>query len=255
VQGIGGLPTLQGDPTHTITHDPSTYFTVDFGFNYDIINLDLALGLYFSSSMELVQNDVELSDGAKASTITNNLYAQSTTQITASLSISNPFPFGPNPLLNESFNIISPTPAAPPPTNAATIQFDYYNGQPIYHYETTRTGIANTATAESTCLAAPAVNNDPVSPSSPQTLVQQVGNAAQQNLFPCNVKLCNPSSENSPDGTLRTCNWNTTTQSLQCTQTSTACSVCQDSADLCDASGHVYAPSMVVNHDSWCTNQ
>jgi hypothetical protein len=256
IAAIGGTAGVAGDDTHTVGNNPSTYFDVSFGFDYGIINLDLDLQLDFSSSMELVQNDGELSDGPLAGSIMNNLYAQSTTQLSANLSVSNPFPFGPNPLIQETFNIINPTTAQPPATTAAWIQYDYTNGAPIYLYNTARTGNqGNPGAAEANCLAQPVQNNAPEAPASPQTWVQQVGNSAQANLFPCNVNLCNPSSNGSVSGTLETCSWNAATKSLACTQTNTPCSVCSDSVQLCDSSGHVYAPTSTTKYTAFCNAQ
>jgi hypothetical protein len=248
VPTIGGFPGTAGDPTHNPKDNPSTYFNVNFGFNYDIVNLSLNLDLGFLSAMELTQSSGGGADTVRYASVQNQIDAANSLSLTANLVVDNPFPFGPNPLIQETFNIINPL-SKDVSTTAATIEYDYTNGLPFYDYNTSATGNANPSSAVTACTTAPVVNSAPVTPSSPESWAQQVGTAAQKSLFPCNVKLCQP------NGTLEICNWSTSSNSLVCTQTGTSCSPCLDSAQLCDASGKVYSPSSTINYYSQCQIQ
>jgi hypothetical protein len=247
VPALGGLPGTAGDPTHDAKDNPSTEFNVNFGFNYDIVDLSLNLKLGFLSAMELTQSQGGGADTVRYASVQNEIDAANSVNVTANLVVENPFPFGPNPLINATFDLVDQGNQAS--TIAATVEYDYANGLPVYDYQTAATGYANPSTAFTTCTTAPVVNNAPVTPGSPQTWVQNVGTAAQKQLYPCNVKLCQP------NGTLEICNWSASVNKMVCNQTSTLCSPCADSAQLCDASGKVYSPVSTTNYYSQCQIQ
>jgi hypothetical protein len=247
VQGMGGLPGTAGDPTHTAKDNPSTFFDVNFGFNYDIVDLSLTLGVNFLSAMELTQGSGGGADTNEYASVQNEVDAADNVSLTANLVIENPFPFGPNPLIQENFDIVEANKKAS--TIAATMQYSYSNGLPFYEYQGAGGPAGDPNAAFTACTTAPTVNNPPVTPSSPQAWAQNVGAAAQQKLFPCNVQLCQPNE------TMEICNWNVATKSMQCNQTGQPCSVCSDTAQLCDANGKVYTPRSTINNYSSCQIQ
>ena len=161
-------PVVAGDPTNTVMSNPSTYIKFDFGLDYDIISLMLNLDIDFASGMELTQGEIPSDDTAPAeATVVNKLSAESGVSLTANLSIANPFGFGPNPLLQETFTLFDPNPAAQT-TTAASMEYDETMGFPFYGYTSASGTASNPVTAEQACLAAPVVNNASVTPRAPR---------------------------------------------------------------------------------------
>lgn len=236
------------DPSHDAVHNPSTDLHFGFALDYDIIDLSLTLHVGFRSGMELTQSD-HFSNEFKNhyADVATKLDAESEADLLARLVIKNPFPFGPDYLVDESFNVFDPQRKVAD-SNGASISFDYGQGFPFSSYVTPTTqpyGLPNAQAAHDACVAVPAANNPPVSPGSPDGLLSQAAAAAQANMWPCHVKLCKASGDGYRVGTLETCEWNKSTKKLDCTATTTPCSVCSDSrADLCFADG-TYKPSPV----------
>lgn len=237
------------DDTHATTTSPSTHINFSFGLDYDIVSLDAILGLQFLSAMELTQGQATWNEAVRANTVTTMLDAGTGATLDIKLTLANPFPFGPNPLLSADFSILNQSNASKQThVTATSLEYNTVDGTPVYEYQTQAVGNENAPAAEAACLAAPAQNGNMTTPKSPQSWVQQVTSAAQGALYPCNIDLCNPSSASSATGTLDKCTWNALTKKITCASTGQACSICQDSIELCSkdpATGVVttYAPS------------
>jgi hypothetical protein len=256
-----GMPSgnlIPGDPTHDAKNSPSTYLDFEFGLDYDIVKLMLDLNVKFRSGMELVQNnwisgDTHIIHNASVGT---SVDAESHADLGAHLTIKNPFFFGPEYLVDETFTIFdsSGDTALNRHADAADITYDYDAGYPFRGYSSFLGGdrSANAEAARQACLAVPPKNNPPVQPGDPNQFLNQVKNAAQSKLYPCNIKLCTQDSANAPSqyyGTLKTCTWNAQTQKVDCVSTGQSCALCDPAAthvDLCDAGGTVYHPSTVT---------
>jgi len=239
--GIGaGQP--DGEPSWDVLKNPSTSLDFTFALDYEIISLSLRLGVDFKSGMDLTQSshyENEFKD--HYADVATSLDAQSGATLDVRLVIRNPFPFGPDYLVDETFNVLRPTTNnANGHVTAASIAYDFTNGFPYSTYSTAATGRqANAQAAHDACVAVPARNNPPTTPGSPEALAQAAANAAQGQMWPCHVKMCNPTG-NTLGGTLQTCEWNKTTKKLDCVQTTQPCGVCTaGSADLCLADGTV----------------
>jgi hypothetical protein len=241
------------DPTHSANNngDRSTYLDFSFGLDYSIISLDLELGVGFRSGMELTQGSYfanEFKD--HYATVGVGLDAESRAKLDAHLVLRNPFPFGPDVLLDETFDIFNAA-NTPPTTQAARLEYDYANGFPFSTYNTAATGNRTDAqAAHDACLAVPPAQRAPEQPGNPQSFLQGVTNAAQSNLFPCHVKICTIGGAN--DGELETCEWDRTQKKLVCTQTTQPCDCRANSADLCDAAGNVYTADPATRKVSGC---
>jgi hypothetical protein len=235
--------TTPDDPTHTDGRSPTSYLNFTFALDYDIINLSCNLGVGFRSGMELSQGSYYANEFASHyANVVTSLEAESNASLDVRLIIRNPFLFGPATLFDGTFTILDPTKVKRyQHVNAAQISYDFANGFPFSQYNTASTGNVPAPAAHDSCLAVPASNNPTVQPQSPQDFLQQATQAAKNELFPCHVALCSIDSANAQIGKLRTCQWNRSTQKLDCVQTTQSCTVCtQQTADLCDAAGNVY---------------
>jgi hypothetical protein len=239
--------TIAGDPDNSGAR--STHFNLGIKLDYSIISLGLTLGVGFRSGMELVQGSYYANEFRDHwATVKTSLEAQSSANLTARLVIANPFkPFGPDNLVDESFDIFNEH-TENHPTEAANIEYDYAQGFPFHYYKTAATGgqPVSAPEAHDACLAVPVQNNPLTPPASPEDFVHQVNDAAKYQIFPCHVKMCSIDGPGTQyRGHLRTCEWNRGTQHLDCVDTGQVCTTCSDSsADLCDAQGHVYHPKL-----------
>ena len=243
-----GALTSDGDPSHSgNSFSPTANLTFNFGLNYDIIDLELELDVGFRSGMEMTQNQYFINEFANhLADVQTHLDAESRASLDAHLKIANPFPFGPSYLVDETFSIFHPTPKAQSVT-PTSIAYDDVNGYPYYDYYVDNMGSSNPQASINACLQAPPVSNPPVQPDNPQTGLTQAVSNAKQELYPCHVVLCKPATANAVLGTVRNCEWNILRQRLDCTDTTTTCEMCRQSADLCDASGNVYYPTSITN--------
>jgi hypothetical protein len=242
-----GALTNDRDPSYGGSNfSPTTHLEFDFGLDYDIIALELNLGVGFRSGMEMTQGQYYVNEFRNHyADVQTHLDAQSGANLDAHLKIANPFPFGPDYLVDETFNIFNTSHEDhKAPTNIA---YDDANGYPFYTYMENGTFL-NPQTSLDACMSAPPVTNPPVPPTNPQTGLTQAVNQAKQNLFPCHVVLCKPASQGAQYGTVRNCEWDLLRQRLACTDTNTTCDMCRQSAQLCDSSGNVYIPSLITEH-------
>jgi hypothetical protein len=244
------------DPTHNAANNPSTHLGFTFALDYDIIDLSLALNVNFRSGMELTQADHFTNEFKNHyADVGTRLDAESSIGLTGRLTIANPFPFGPDYLVDETLTILDPTHVKKEDDKlVTTISYDYTQGFPFSTYVTPAGDqSANAQAAHDACVAVPAVNNPPVAPGNPDTLLSQAASAAQQNMWPCHVKLCKAGGDGYRVGTLETCEWNKSTHKLDCVQTTQTCNVCSDSrADVCFADGSFVSPAQGGTQRGYC---
>jgi hypothetical protein len=67
--------------------------------------------------------------------------------------------------------------------------------------------------------------------------MEKVHEPARKNVFPCNVKICQPNGATPTSGLLTTCEWDDSALDLVCTARGTACQVNSTKADMCDSDG------------------
>jgi hypothetical protein len=239
-----GISAGQADaePSFDVLHNPSTDFHFTFALDYEIIALSLALGVDFKSGMDLTQSShFENEFKNHYADVATTLDAQSGATLDARLVIRNPFPFGPDYLVDETFHVLNPTTHnANGHVTAASISYDFTDGFPYHAYSGAAVGTApNAQAAHDACVAVAPRNNPPTTPGSPEALAQQAAAAAADAMWPCHVRICKPTGSTF-SGTLQTCEWNHATKKLDCVQTTQPCGVCQAAkADLCLADGSV----------------
>jgi hypothetical protein len=69
--------------------------------------------------------------------------------------------------------------------------------------------------------------------------VEDLATASVDQMHPCNVRICVPSSPNSTTGKFTKYNWNADTHQLVAQSTNTSCRVCESTASLCNADNDV----------------
>lgn len=236
---------IDGDPDNS-KHD-STHLKFTVKLDYEIISLGVTLGVGFRSGMELSQSSYFAHEfGEHYATVKTTLEAQSNAWMNVHLVIRNPFPFGPDYLIDETFDIFNvSTPNHP--TEASRIEYDYAQGFPFHVYSSVATGNRPAQAGHDACVAVP-VQDKPLSPpGSPAAFVARVRDAAQDQLFPCHVRMCSVDRQPPTRGHVRKCEWNRATKRLACADTTESCDACQSSADLCDAAGNVYRAKSTVS--------
>jgi len=80
-------------------------------------------------------------------------------------------------------------------------------------------------------------NRSRTPPTTGREFMEKVHEAARENVFPCNVKICQPTGEGPTGGRLTTCVWNASALDLECTETGRSCNVADTKADMCDSNG------------------
>ncbi len=230
---------------------PSTHLDFTVKLDYAIISLGVKLGVGFRSGMELSQGSYFRNEFREHfATVKTSLEASSNAFLNVRLVIANPFrPFGPDNLLDENFDIFNET-RFNGPTEASRMEYDFAQGFPFSAYVASAahgSASSNPQGSHDACVAVPPVDRPLSPPGSPQDFLNNVKDAAQEQLFPCHVRMCSLESHGAYRGHVRTCEWNRTTKQLDCVQTQQDCTTClEQSADLCSASGQVYHPTQVT---------
>lgn len=109
-----------------------------------------------------------------------------------------------------------------------------------------RSGANNAPTAACTAFQTPGTDTANPPTKSGWDFIEEVAEANINQLHPCNVKVCTPSSPDSMTGTLTEWNWNKKKQQLTPKPSGSpvgrSCNVCDSTAAMCNAAGEVIAP-------------
>jgi hypothetical protein len=178
-------------------------------------------------------------------TVSTSLESGSNAKLAVRLVIANPFPFGPDNLLDESFDIFDET-TPNHPTEASRVEFDYAQGFPFHAYVKHGASQGDAQVAHDNCLAVQPADGSLTPPGSVKDFAEEVKANAKNALYPCHIHMCSVESPGSYYGHLQTCEWNHTTGHMDCVQTNQQCETCSEqTADLCDAAGNVYHPKTI----------
>lgn len=237
-----------GEPSHR--GDPSTRFGFGFGVTFEIVEVKLQLGVGFRSGMELQKfpsGGLDTGTAAPRSNVVTSLDAESDLDLDAHLIVRNPFPFGPDILLDADIPLLHPEPATGHAV-ASAMQYDEASGLPFTGYATAAGPQFDAQGARDVCLSAPPVSLPRTEPGSPKDFVDRVREEAGKKLFPCDVRLCRPRDDGNlaARGTRQLCDWNQATRRLDCRDTGESCEMCDQHAALCDEQGNLYSPSRRV---------
>lgn len=222
--GIAGEPDQSGgDSMHLMFYA---------GLRYDIVLVKLQIDAGFSGGFGLFQYDAP-NDGHATVEVGTHLEASAHAGVTAHVVIDNPFPLGPNPLVDADFTVL--------PTQTAQAA-DYPPRTSFVNYQ----GLPNATLAS--CMSRP-IAHDITPPTNPADGLNNVLTAAQGQLYPCDVQLCKPSSDNPAAGTTQQCTWNASANRMSCIDTNQPCRTCGGTTiQLCDAQGNRMPRSHVTDY-------
>ena len=238
------IPLMSGEQSYSIlgSFDPSiatTHLEVDVGLAYGYkifdVGLQIMTALDFRNGMA-VRDDQTVDPDSHPAVVNKTstwLDAEGRAHITADFAVSANIPFiGKKTVLHESYSLLDKSVRSNSANKNASSSVEWAESEPsaINGYQ-----VGATETPVSSCLNVPAASKPAIVTDNPVDFATAVGQKAHDSIYPCNIRLCDPTTSK-----LNTCTWYSATNSMSCTATTQACTCADDHADMCDSSGKVY---------------
>jgi hypothetical protein len=240
-----------GEPSYSIASNgdgSTTLLDLRLGFKYDVgiaaVNLSVHMDNDWRGGVALREFREPFGDVSGQERYTEvGLDAQAAFGVDARLVINADLPFiGGVTLLDETFDIIKRQSKQSSPKVPGQVIWDENTaGEGVLKAYTAK-GVASTLDS---CLSVPAVDEAPLEADTPQAFVDAVSDKVPDQLFPCDVTICAPTSTGGTQK--KKCNWNPDTGSLACTVVANSCTCLENDAYLCDAAGNKYASRAANN--------
>jgi hypothetical protein len=238
------VPTVPGEPIFSLlnTADPSvatTHLGLNFGvgYTYKIIslNFDVAASFDFRAGLAVRENQFIEPDSTPATTnnVSTWIDSEGRANIGANVHVDIDLPIiGTKRVLDQHFTILDKSARSNSAAARYSTGMSYGASEPssILDYQ-----VGGNSTPIASCLNVPATTRPAVEVLDPHDVAAQITNQGHDKLFPCDIRLCDPQTSK-----LDTCTWNTSTNSMSCTETTSVCSCTDDSVSMCDSAGNVY---------------
>ena len=184
----------------------------------------------------------DLGSGERA-TVSTQVDAEAAVNLDASLNMSidlSPFP----PLtFSAAYDLIDRQAEGHIPTKSKT--------RSTYSWTVNRDGANNANTSACTAVNTPDGGTPTLPPKSGADAIYDFAAADIDNLHPCNVKVCVPSSPGSQQGRLFSYSWDAAARKLVASKWQTSCNICDSTASVCNAAGTVLS-AMKTNTSAQC---